>query len=329
MTEGSRPSTDPTVQQRAGLAARLRVAQADGRLDLPPLGGGDTTGRWRALVDLARADVALGRIAEAHVDAVAILAEAGRSLAPGRLAGVWASERAGATVTGEPVAAGWRLGGRKAFSTGVGLIDEALVTVEAEGRHLLVLVAVDDLPDSRIDLSGWRTTALAETRTATVDLTGTIVDRDAVIGGDNWYLDRPGFWDGAIGPAACWAGAAAALVDHATAHRSADPHGRAHLGAMTAGVWAMEAALERAGREIDAAVASGSADAVAGRRRALVVRHLVDVTSAEVQDRFSRALGPRPLVGDAEVAAVDAALRLYRRQCHAERDLEALSDLLP
>lgn len=329
MSDGAPSSTDPTDPRRAGLAARLRAAQADGRLDLPPLGGGDTMDRWRALMGLARADVALGRIAEAHVDAVAILAEAGSSLAPGRLAGVWASEGPGATVTAEAVAAGWRLCGRKAFSTGVGLIDDALVTVEAEGRHLLVLVAVDDLPDSRVDPSGWRTPALAETRTATVDLTGTVVARDDVVGGDRWYLDRPGFWDGAIGPAACWAGAAAALVDHATAHRPVDPHGRAHLGAMAAGVWAMEAALERAGREIDVAVASGSADAVAGRRRALVVRHLVDVTSAEVQDRFGRALGPRPLVGDAEVVAVDAALRLYRRQCHAERDLEALSDLLP
>jgi hypothetical protein len=46
-----------------------------------------------------------------------------------------------------------------------------------------------------------------------------------------------------------------------------------------------------------------------------------------VQDRFARALGPRALTADPAVVARDHALSVYRRQCHAERDLEVLGDL--
>lgn len=58
------------------------------------------------------------------------------------------------------------------------------------------------------------------------------------------------------------------------------------------------------------------------------MRHLVDRGASEVQERLGRALGPRPLVSDAEVIARDGALRIYRRQRHTERDLAALGELI-
>ena len=45
-----------------------------------------------------RHDVALGRLVEAHADAVAILAEAGRPAQPGALYGVWAADFDGSRV---------------------------------------------------------------------------------------------------------------------------------------------------------------------------------------------------------------------------------------
>lgn len=82
----------------------------------------------------------------------------------------------------------------------------------------------------------------------------------------------------------------------------------------------MDALLDTAGRAADA----DTADRPGAHRRALVVRHRIEALAAEVQDRFARALGPRPLVGDAEVVERFAALTVYRRQCHVERDLEVL-----
>lgn len=305
--------------------ARCRALMLDGVLDLPPVGGGDTAERWRALVTLARDDASVARLAEAHVDGVQILAESGRAADPARLLGVWASEGPDGPVTAELRPGGeMRLRGVKAFCGGAGLVDDALVTARLAHRAVLLLVPVAGLGPARIDRSGWATPALADTSTALVDLTGLELDGDAVVGPDGWYTERPGFWHGAIGPAACWAGIAAGLVDHATRHVGPDPHARAHLGALHAERWAMEAALDRAGDEIDRSPGDGAV----GRARALTVRHLVERGAAEVQERFGRALGPRPLVSDPEVIARDGALRIYRRQSHAERDLADLGGLL-
>ena len=53
-----------------------------------------------------------------------------------------------------------------------------------------------------------------------------------IIGGPGWYLDRPGFWHGACGPAACWASGAIELVDFAMRQKREDAHTLAHLGAI-------------------------------------------------------------------------------------------------
>ncbi len=326
------------------LVERLRAHQRAGDLDLAPIGDGQTSSRWRALLELAREDLSVARFAEAHVDAHQILREAGHHPTEGAVYGVWASDSPrwrswGRTQgTDGPL----RLRGSKAFCTGAGLIDRTLITVHPDGdedlgQPWLVDLDLRTVTEDRIDRSGWRTPALADTSTAVVDLNGLTVDSQQVIGGAGWYLSRPGFWDGAVGPAACWAGGAVGLVDHVVAHPPSDPHGRAHLGALSALAWNLEAVLDRAGREMDMSrrdqAAMGerrASEASAGdraRRRALTVRHLVDVACAEVAERFARALGPRPLVTDGGIIERDRALALYRRQCHGERDLETLGRL--
>ncbi len=306
---------------------------ADGALDLPALGGGRTPERWRALSDAARADVSEARLIEAHVDAVQILREAGRGASEGTVYGVWASEHPRWTVTASPRGRDvWELTGAKAFCTGAGLVDRALISVVPEEaalssghRSLLVDADLRVLDEGRIDRSSWMTSALGDTATSVVDLTGFEVRATQAVGDPGWYLDRPGFWDGAVGPAACWAGAALGLVDAARARPPSSPHGRAHLGALVALGWHLASTLDAAGRDIDER--SGHGDSDRARATALTVRHLVDVACAAVQDRFARALGPRPLTADPDVIARNDALSIYRRQCHAEADLEVLGDL--
>jgi hypothetical protein len=93
----------------------------------------------------------------------------------------------------------------------------------------------------------WVTAALADTATVPVSFEQVQLPGAALIAEPNWYLHRPGFWHGAIGPAACWAGGALALVDAATAAHRPDPHSLAHVGALQAIAWGLKALLSESG----------------------------------------------------------------------------------
>ncbi|MGH3782322.1 MAG: hypothetical protein ACRDRO_17315 [Pseudonocardiaceae bacterium] len=57
------------------VAARFADPIERDRLAVPLPGRGHTAQRWRALAEMAADDLDLGRLAEAHLDALAILAE--------------------------------------------------------------------------------------------------------------------------------------------------------------------------------------------------------------------------------------------------------------
>ena len=298
------------------LQDRLREMLKGGELDLPLPARGDTAQRHHRLVEIARADVALGRLAEAHVDAVAILADAGRSPRAAALYGVWAAETAGQPLRIEQRESGLVLTGSKMFCSGVGLIDRALVTV-TEPARLLVDV---DLKSARFDASLWKASAFSNTQTATADFPEIAICEKDVIGPPGWYLNRPGFWHGACGPASCWAGGAIGLIDYARAQSRDDPHSQAHLGAMNAAGWSLRSLLEAAGSQIDRQP-EGYDEA---RDLALMLRHSIEQLCLDVLRRFARSLGPRALAYDAEISRRYSEVDLYLRQCHGERDLEVL-----
>lgn len=305
---------------------RPAIVAAVDRLDVGLPGGGRTAERWLALVDLAAGDVALARMCEAHLDAVAILAEAGLTPRPGAVYGVWASAALGGA---EVVLDHGRLTGTKPFCSGIGIVDRALIDVRAgEGRQL---VDADvrfvghggrwHSPDSSAAASSavveWHHAGLASCNTGRVTLAD-VTDAEPV-GAVGWYLDRPGFWHGACGPAACWAGGAAGLL--AYVEPGEDPFRLAAAGAMAAAAWTMRAVLQRAGDEID----RDPGDVGAARRRARMVRHTVHEQATAMLDRFQRAWGPRPLVEVPGVAARIADVGIYLRQHHGDRDLAALA----
>lgn len=300
------------------LQQRLREVAAQ---PLPLPGAGQTADRHRRLLELGREDLSLARLAEAHFDAVAILAEAGREPSPDALYGVWASEIPGRSLTLTRSADRLLIGGAKMFCSGAGIVDRALLTVDAPNPYLCD-VDVRPQPSLRIDCSVWKVGAFAQINTATVHFTDLPASPDQILDDRGWYLARPGFWHGACGPAACWAGGAIGLVDWACAQTRSDPHTLAHFGAMRALAWQMQSTLEAAGREID----QSPADAVGAHVRALSVRHLVEQACAEIQCRFGRAYGPFPLAMDEPISIRYQELGIYLRQCHAERDLEALGE---
>jgi alkylation response protein AidB-like acyl-CoA dehydrogenase len=304
----------PTLEERlAGFAN-----SADSHLPLP--GAGHTPERHQALARWGATDLSFARIAEAHTDALAILAECGQIPRSGALYGVWASDAPPSRITCERLDGEWRIEGIKQFCSGAAFVDAALVTAHDTDGILLL-----DLPikDSRVLLqpSAWASPAFADTATTAVKFDGLVISDRHRLGGPGWYLNRPGFWHGSVGPAACWAGGAQCLIDAAAGLNRRDPHSRAHVGALQATAWGLHAILEQAGREIDADPQDSSDTA---RTRGLKVRHLIERACTEVLDRFARATGPHLLAYDAQIVRQHQALALYIRQCHGERDLACI-----
>ena len=288
-------------------------------LEMPLPGSGRTADRHRLLMQMGFEDLSYARLAEAHWDAVAILREARREPVAGAVYGVWASEIPGQGLELHSVDSVCRLSGSKRFCTGAGLIDRALVTVTRPVQQLIELDLRENARHLEIDGSDWKTKAFAETRTSSVEFLSFPVTN--YVGEVGFYLNRLGFWYGACGPAACWAGGAKAIVAYAAGQNKNDAHSLAHLGAMQADVWALESYLERAGSEIDNEANSRAKAQIL----ALKVRHLIEQACTDVLRRLERAFGPHPLAFDEEVSRRCSELELYLRQCHAERDLEALA----
>ena len=282
----------------------------EGKLELPPPGGGSTAQRFDALAEIAAHDLSLVRLCEGHTDAVAILAEAGASARPG-LYGVWAAD--GDRVTARRGARGWILAGRKRYASGAAGLQRALITAGTQ------LFDVDlGSPGVRPIAGTWNAVGMADTESVDIELRD--VEVGEPIGAAGFYLSRRGFWSGAVGVAACWYGGALGCLRMVrTRLVQPDAHQRAHLGAIAATCDLMKVMLHAAAAEIDA----GTAD----RRRALIVRHVVEQGCQDVLARTGRAGGTGPLVFDREHARRCADLVVYLRQHHAERDLAELGTL--
>ena len=246
--------------------------------------------------------------------------------------GVWAAERPGLRLEIRPGPDGDVVSGVKEFCTGVNLCDAALVTAfspDCDDGPVLVDLDLRSLRRRRAirtSTDEWASVAFASTSTGSMVLDPVRIGPEAVIvGTDGWYLKRAGFWSGAVGPAAVWAGGAIGLVDHAISRAPVSPHVAAHLGALRSIDWQLHALLTVAADDIDG---DPDDDAGTARARALMVRHLVERAATEVLDRFGRAVGPGPLAFDGAVARRYAELTLYIRQDHAESDLAVVDAAL-
>jgi len=288
--------------------------------DLPLPGRGDTPARFRMLWALATASPSLGRLAEAHFDAIAILREADRMSPSSARFGVWAAGGPNpATVRRSE--GSLRLTGEKHWCSGASIVTHALVTAVDGASNALVLVPLA-AEGVHVTESDWGPPAFDKVDTRTVVFDVELTDDD-VIGRDDWYLQRPGFWHGAVGVAACWAGCADGLVARVRDEWRTDDHALAHLGAIDAAIWTMRTVIEAAGRQIDAS----PEDRNEAHRLALRVRGQIDLLVADVTTRVARALGPGPLAHRPDLHTVLVETDLYRRQCHAERDLAELGRL--
>jgi alkylation response protein AidB-like acyl-CoA dehydrogenase len=289
--------------------------------DLPLPGHGATAERFRRLTEMGRADLVAARLGEGHADADAIRAELKDPEPPraGERWGVWAA--APSSVRAEPAPGGWRLTGDRPWSSGAEWCTHALVTAAAEDGIRLFAVTITAPHAVPID-GTWPAVGMAGSDSRTIRFTEAPA---RPVGGPGEYVDRPGFWHGGIGVAACWYGGALGVADTlraAAVARDLTPHALAHLGAV-------DVALSAAGCVLAVAAATIDADPTAYQHRlALRVRATVEAAATEVIDRVGRALGAGPLCRDAAHAQRVADLTVYLRQSHAESDLEELGRLV-
>ncbi len=303
----------------AATAAAFTYAVKSGRLNIPLPGGGRTRERWAALAELAEEDLSLARLAEGHVDALAILAELGAASPPALSRwGVWAAQPPGPGLEASQTGAGWRLDGIKRYCSGAHSCTNALVTAAAQDGSRLFAVSTRELSPVP---GSWPAVGMASSDTLDVRFVNIAA---TPVGEPGSYVSRPGFAHGGVGVAACWYGGARGIgktLLAAAAERDIGPHGLAHLGAIDIALHTARTMLEAAAAEIDAD--SGDREN-GGRLRALRVRALIEATATEVMQRTGRALGAGPLCHDEAHARRVADLTVYLRQHHAERDLAEL-----
>lgn len=303
---------------------RRLIALGLDRLPLP--GHGATLKRWQCLAQVGRASLALAKLYESHVDALAILHEIDtrHKPRPDTLYAVWASESPKAPLRVRSADSGMRLDetsfvvvdGCKAWCSGAKDVDVALVTLtDADGGRWLGEIAMRqpgiDLIDDR-----WNAVGMRDSGTAEIVFDGVSA---RIVGHRNAYLERPGFWHGGAGVAACWFGAATeigARVRDLQVGRD-DVHALAHLGAIDATLASNAALLREVAAGIDQRPAGDS------RHAALRARAAIADGCERVLKDAAHALGPGPLCSEARLSRHFADLPVFIRQMRGGHDLVA------
>ncbi len=232
------------MQDRAGMldqaaafpAEEIVRLRAAGALHPPlPVAG---TGTYQALATLltgaGQGNLSVGRILEAHINALHLIARFGSVPDSSRLYALWVTGPSDGDVVMNRMGDQIVLTGGKQFCSGAGHATGALITARDEHGETRMLViplgigeVVTPLPSP---LQGMRAAV-----TAAVDFTGCQVPGDAILGGPGDYLREPDFSAGAWRGSAVALGGLIALTDHAVAHlrrigRLHSPHMRERLG---------------------------------------------------------------------------------------------------
>ncbi len=299
----------------ARLLRQLVVAGLD-RLPLP--GHGETLSRWQALAAVAAQDLSLAKLYEAHTDALAILAEANVAAPPHSIWGVWCAQGRPGSLRMREQGDRILLDGEKPWCSGAAALTHALLGHRDEHDQYWLLAIELGQPGVTFIEDDWAAVGMAATRTARLQLHGVTAQ---VIGGPGFYLERPGFWQGGIGIAACWYGAAAALVSllRDSLAQRADSHALARLGNALCLQHCAAACLRESAARID------SHPGAKLMQEALRTRLIVERACLQIIEDLGAALGPHPYCGSRRSARLLADLPVWLRQSHAERDLAALA----
>lgn len=306
--------------------ASLAKLRATGLLMAPvpvELGGyglhatGDPQNLFRLLHLLGFADLSLGRIFEAHVNALELIRlygtprqmeAAALSAQAGDLFALWVTDPA---QQGVRLARDLTLTGEKWFCSAAGVARQALITAQTEmGSQMLLIPLTPRIPvtERGVKLAGMRAAV-----TGSVDFTGTMLNEDAVIGELGDYLREPAFSTGAWRSSAVALGGLAALLDTTSKElcargRSENPLQRMRFGQTviaheTGRLWMLEGV-----KRIDSARAE---EAVAYVNLA---RTAVETACLDAMRHIQRSLGLSAFMQGSKVERIARDLATYLRQ---------------
>ncbi len=302
------------------LTAPLPPARGGAGLATDP---GQAHALYRVLREVGRGNLAVGRVYEGHVNALALIEEwgtdaqratAAKDARHGHVFGVWNTEIPRDGVRLEPTPGGGvRIEGAKTFASGLGRVTRAFMNgAMPDGSWQMVLVPLDRV-ESDDDPSWWTAQGMRASRSGRCDVSGVRLGPEALIGRPGDYLREPSFTGGSARFAAVQLGGAVALAEAARAHlvklgRTENEIQRMRLGRVavaleTGSLWLLGAArmLEH-GAGSDAVVAYAQA-----------TRTAIEAVCLEVLEAVDRAVGARGLIsGPTERIGRD--LRLYLRQ---------------
>lgn len=287
------------------------------QLPAPGAHAGATLERWRTLAALAAQDLAACKLAEAHWDALTILADIGAAPpADARIWSVWAAENPQAPLHLQCNADGALLTGTKSWCSGADITTHALLTCEDLERGPCFALVDMRAPGIAIEGQDWQALGMRHVQTPTLRFEATPV---TWLGPRSVYLQRPGFWHGGAGIAACWYGAACAIAQLLRHKLHAEqPHAAAHLGAMFTQLRAARAMFHQLAQRIDDAPHTPWVEEVQA------LRSFMRGLASEIIERSARAMGPAPLCTNAAHAQRCADLAVWSTQQHAEKDDAAL-----
>ena len=332
---GARPEErDPLFQAVSSavgdVPALLDLAREAGK-KWPRPGEGSTGLLWEHLATLAAIDVAAARVFEPHLDALAILAQAGHE--PASDTGTWgvfAAEGPGARLEAEARGSTVFLNGSKPWCSLAPLLDHAVVTAHTDdgGRAAFAV----DLRHAGVTCGepAWVARGLREIPSGPVRFDSVPAEP---LQGTNWYFSRPGFAWGGMGVAACWLGGAVGIArDYRDSLHAGNLSGRepdqvalASLGELDRILTSALQYLARTAEEIDRS--QGAAAQATAWSNALRVRGTCAAVVERVLAVVGSNRGPGPLAFDEKYAKRMADLALYVRQHHGLRDDAQLGSL--
>lgn len=209
--------------------------------------------------------------------------------------------------------------GRKAWCSGAAHVDHAVMTVwDEQGHQQLVALAMNQ-PGVRVTEDGWQAVDMAAADSVEIALEQAAAQ---CIGDTSIYVERPGFWQGGAGIAACWYGAGKALGRVVYLHVRHNAHGLVHLAAIDLALETAKNALQSCAHWLDRHLRQDA------EYHARQTRAVVEAAMDEVIHHAGRALGATPYCRDPHFARLMADLPVFLRQSHAERDLQRLGQLV-
>jgi alkylation response protein AidB-like acyl-CoA dehydrogenase len=293
------------------------------------LGLGTETGQGLAtfamLHSLGRISLPLGRLVEAHVNALRIVARYGGSAVMARAAdaalngdlfGLWVTDPPGdGALTMTRADDRLRLSGGKMFCSGAGHVRAAVVTAfdPSCGDRRLILVRLDGT--ERISPLPAGLAGMKAAVTGQIDLTARMVPADCLIGEPADYMKEPDFSAGAWRSSAVALGGLYRLTqlmrEQLTARgRAGDPHQRVRFGTVamaheTGRLWLRRAAVMAE----DLQAPADEIVATTGFARLVVERACLDAL-----DCAHRSLGLSAFLTDNPVERLTRDLQTYLRQ---------------